>query len=548
MASGGESKSDIERTQGLADDERERRQRALRELARQSVAQSSADTAAPPAGSASAATRPASLRPPRRSRRGAHWLRSRGALVALALVLIVVAAGAGVVYVRQRVGATHPAPPVRTLAARLSISPAADGIAICSGPHFGFSSAVAWSPDGQSLAVLGNAGKCAESDPVSYAYQPGIVGIYSAATGALTGRFNPDLAITAALHLTPPQLPAPNDAPTTPPRGDTSHQIITYDGVLWSPDGARLALLFEVDYFFGVQVQGNGAQYNTAPWYGVATMTPSGTDPVVIAGPPPVFSADHPAPPPWEFDLAQHRYLLPPSAPTNVYGVPRPQPVGLGYTWNADGTLAIQQALAPNSVPPAPRPGPVGNPTHDASFTIWQPGRITSDPQHGEGVYQYSWQFVAWSPDGRYLLLPTGTVGAGFGIGFGELLVPRKYGPTPQELAAELNPAEVYLPVRDAALRAVLQHDITGSIAWSPNGRRLVVIPEIVHGTDDQGADLTGMRLYDCASGYEIARFTSDVAGGRVYQPAIAWSPNGTQIMVFAQTETGITITLWHVS
>ncbi|HKS69554.1 MAG TPA: hypothetical protein VJQ45_04005, partial [Ktedonobacterales bacterium] len=108
MASGGES--NIEQTEWQANDERERRQRALHDLARQSVAQSSADTAAPPAGgasasaSASATPRPASLRPPRRSRRGVQRLRSRGALVALALVLIVVAAGAGVVYVRQRVG------------------------------------------------------------------------------------------------------------------------------------------------------------------------------------------------------------------------------------------------------------------------------------------------------------------------------------------------------------------------------------------------------------------------------------------------------------
>lgn len=557
---GGENENDHENANAIDgqrrreetwSDERERRQQALRELAARRAAEDASPAEAATAQNARTgnAPRPATLRPPRRTRPGA---RQHIVLFAVALALLVVSVGAGAIYVRRQSSAAHVAPPARTAAARLSISPAANGIALCGNPAFGPSASATWSPDGQSIAVLGYVNKCPSDDPISYAYQPGVVAIYSAATGALIGRFNPDPAIAAALRLKPPQLPAPGSGgPGTPPRGDTQHQIITYGNVLWSPDGTRLALLFAVDYFYNVQVQGNGVQYGTASWYGVATMAPSGGSPVVVAGPTPTFSEDSPAAVPWEYDLVQGRYVLPPTAPSSAYGVPQPRSAGLAYAWNPDGTLAIQQALPPGSVPKTPRLGPVGNPTHDASFTIWQPGRITPDSQFGLGVYQYTWQFAAWSPDGRYVMPPLGSVG----FGFGELLVPRKYGLTPQQLASDLNPAEVYLPMRDAALRTLLQQDITGAVAWSPDGRRLAVIPEILHGNNDQGADLAGMRLYDCASGYETVRFTGAVgAGEQAYQPTMAWSPDGKQLMVFATISSSSTIapatqliTLWRL-
>lgn len=543
MAGGGEheneSDSELEIwTERTWADERERRQLALRELAQQRAAEEAATSSA---ARSVDAPRLGSLRPPRRIQ---PWMRRRVLLAAVALALLVVATGAGVVYVRRQAGMSHQAAPVRTVAARLSIAPAANGIAICGNPAFGPSASISWSPDGQEIAVLGYADRCPQDDPVSYAYQPGVVGIYSAATGALIGRFNPDQAITAALRLKPPHLPAPGTGgPGSPPRGDTQHQIITYGNVLWSPDGTRLALLFAVDYFYNVQIQGTSAQYSTAPWYGVATMTPSGGSPRVVAGPTPNYSEDNLTPPPLEYDLAQGRYVPQPSSPTTAYGVPQPRATGLAYTWNPDGTLAIQQALIAGSVPKTPKLRPVGNPTRDASFTIWQPGRIGPDPQLGPGVYQYNWQFAAWSPDGRYVMPSLG----GVGFGFGELLVPRKYSLTPQQLASDLNPAEVYLPMRDAGLRTMLQQDITGAVAWSPDGRRLAVIPELLHGNTDQGADLSGMRLYDCASGYEIARLTTAVGGGQAYQPTMAWSPDGKQLMVSAQTQSGVLITLWRV-
>ncbi len=554
MAGGGERETETETETGGPQrtwaDERERRQRAVHELAARRAAEDASAVAIARAQLANAetASRPVTLRPPRRARYGT---RRRVILAAIALALLVVAAGAGVVYVRRQSSAAQSAGSVRAVAAWLSIAPAANGIALCGNPAFGPSASASWSPDGQEIAVLGYANKCPSDDPISYAYQPGIVAIYSAATGTLVGRFNPDPAIAAALRLKPPQLPALGSGSSkAPPRGDTQHQIITYGNVLWSPDGTRLALLFAVDYFYNVQVQGNGAQYGTASWYGVATMTPSGGSPRVVAGPMPIFSEDTPAALPWEYDLAQGRYVPPPSAAINAFGAPQPHPTGLAYAWNPDGTLAIQQPLIPNKLPQTPKLGPVGNPTRDASFTIWQPGHIGPDSQLGPGVYQYSWQFAAWSPDGRYIMPSLGTIG----FGFGELLVPRKYGLTPQQLASDLNPAEVYLPIRDAALRAMLQHDITGAVAWSPDGRRLAVIPEFLHGNNDQGVDLAGMRLYDCASGYQIAHLTTAVGGSSVYQPTIAWSPDGKQLMVSAEVTSTSTIapatqliTLWRV-
>lgn len=536
-------------------DERERRQQALHDLATQRAAEDAAAASATAASAVSTATvpHPTSLRPPRH-----RWRPKRVALASVALALIVIVAGVGVLHIRQQSTPT----PVRTLAARLGFSPDANGIVSCDFPSgFASTSNIAWAQNGRSIAVAGYAGQCPQNDPISYAYRPGVVAIYSPATGKLMGRFDPDPAIAAALHLTPPRLPAlTGPGAITPqtgalPRGDTQHQIISYHSLLWSPDGTRLALIFSVDYFFDVQPNsqsnGGGLTWNSTSWFGVATMTASGSEPVVIATPPPTFTANSVISQPWEYDLTQGRYMPPPVGPDNAFGEPQFTP-GLAYAWNPDGTLAARQPLAPNSVPPQPRLGPIGNPTHDASFTIWQSGTIQPDQEYGAGVYQYSWQFAAWSPDGRYLMPAVGNPG------FGELLVPGKSVFTPQVFAQSLNPAQVYLPLRDAALHAILAHGIKGTItvAWSPDGRRLAVIPEIVRQGNDQGADLGALRLYDCSSGAAIERFSGVATTGvQIARAVIAWSPDASQLMVAAQVSPSAVIapaktviTLWRVA
>src|SRR5262252_6389770 len=101
--------------------------------------------------------------------------------------------------------------------AGLSITPGADGL--------GCVRDAAWSLDGSRIAVLGYqpdaTHPCPTSDPFSYAYEPGLVFIYSAATGALLTRLSPDRTIIPALHLKPPRLPAlPSTMTST--RGNTS--------------------------------------------------------------------------------------------------------------------------------------------------------------------------------------------------------------------------------------------------------------------------------------------------------------------------------------
>src|SRR5579859_625596 len=90
-----------------------------------------------------------------------------------------------------------------------------------------------WSPDGKRLALLGYWQGCPVQD---YSYKPGMLNIYSADTGQLLRKLQPDTAILQALQ----QLSeaSPSTSKTAP--------LIFYTAILWSRQAQQLALTFSI--------------------------------------------------------------------------------------------------------------------------------------------------------------------------------------------------------------------------------------------------------------------------------------------------------------
>src|SRR5262249_24453570 len=139
----------------------------------------------------------------------------------------------------------------------------------------------------------------------------------------------------------------------------------------------------------------------------------------------------------------------------------------------------------PTDVPAPPAPGPVGNPDGDASFTLWQPGSVSvSAMPDTSRLSSWSATFVAWSPDGRYLV-------DGMTL-FGLLKPPGQGFPSASSLIlTRLNQVPL-LPLRDQALLKVV--DTATAVAWSPDGQVLAA--------SQAGRSLD---VYACRTGRKLA-------------------------------------------
>jgi hypothetical protein len=210
------------------------------------------------------------------------------------------------------------------------------------------------------------------------------------------------------------------------------------------------------------------------------------------------------------------------------------------YRWQTSATPVAVTPLSSVALPSVPALGPVGNPDGGSSFTVWQPGVVTSVVQPGSdgrftqlpGVYQLSSAFAAWSPDGRYLLdsvVPQGLV---------EL--PGNPPPTPDQLSASGMDGVPLLPLRDAGLAQALRaqnpiNPIGMYLAWRPDGRVLAAYsPKTVFA-------VPAVRLYDCVTGRQLASLLPSTLDdpsdshpllGQV--TLLRWSPDGKHLLLYA--------------
>ncbi len=450
-----------------------------------------------------------------------------GAVALLALVTAVVARLA--LSRPQPTGAQTAATATTPLAtAPLALDPAAYGMACVA--------SAAWSPDSAKVAIIGARGGCAESN--SSAYYPAVVAIVSAKDGHRLASLQPDATVLNAFHLQAPRAGAPNIGPdATGAPGVLFQPGISYTGVSWSPDSASVALTFSFAYtgppaaprisVSGVYVgsiagASAGASDGGARAFGVklSQQLPYVAEWNLKTGAPVVASS-----------------ALGPAIQGGT--VAQLEPASLSYSWRPDGSLAGSGGLTTTNPPTRAQLGPVGVPDGGMSFTVWQGMDVqadTGDPQHPQSaaVFLTGSDFLAWSPDGTYLLSAS----------YAWRAQPSKQ-PIPS--AAQLQQGGAaslpLLPIRDAAMDAMLSpqqgtHPYTftsSSFTWSPDGKLLAAIAD--GGARQISADVT-VLIVDCASGKTLATLQAGNASTAYGNLAsLQWSPNGKALLVGAESE-----------
>lgn len=366
---------------------------------------------------------------------------------------------------------------------------------------------VAWSPQGDRIAVLGYAQSCpAPKDTVGSDHPVAVVSVYDATTLQLLDQLHPDDAI----HQSVPSSTSP------------SALTLQYEGVLWSPDGTSLALPF---------AQPHG-QFSESVTVGLVTMSLTHPQTRVYAGVE-IATSDTQAARAAEWDLTQAQPAL------RLVQIP----LASTYAWQAGGALVPGGPRSSGTSPAvAASLQPIGVPS-DPSFGIWQPGEARLFPPGlvvgcTQPVSDYLNFFGAWSPDGRYIITP---VGNGFPVA---------------QAGQQVSCAQVGLTVRDAALQAVYQtlqtRLVSGDgilsmpIAWRLDGK---VLAAWVSAPQSSGSG-QAVTIFDCASGKTLATLQpvskpqSELAAGpTLSNGGMRWSPDGRHLLLFAPSLG--TITIW---
>lgn len=507
-------------------DERERRLAALRGLAQQEPAP--AQPAAPAAASAAPSVTRTSRAPAVRRGRVDRplWRQPRvWALATAALAVVII--GAVVV---QVFGGLPGHPQVKRAPT--------PGIAIPALDELHCESSVAWAPDSRRVALVGYQQTCPELSRLAYSYFPGYLAIYDTQTGKSLAQINIDKPIQQALHLGAPVNATPINSI---PQGTTDAQGIQYRDVAWSANGKRLAITFFLPDL---------STTTNRNFYGVLLINPDGSSPRVLTQP--VGSAiPQESPEALVWDLTTGAVL-----PAPVGSASQPDATfysaGLGgpaqsWTWAGNGALVPQNPLLPlgDDVPPSPL-APIGNPSGGASFSIWQPGQIRYDFPPGAtgqpdesvpGVPTFQNDFIAWSPDGRYLI---------DAAQLSVLLTPKGMpAPSVQTLEKLQLDNAVGLPVRDPAMQAVMKAlahpkanrgQASGTVAWSPDGKLLAVVAGESMPQQDEDYAIVTINILNCATGKTLATLKAHAAvnqtgiGGNEY---MAWSPDSKHLFYF---------------
>ncbi|HEU5440921.1 MAG TPA: hypothetical protein VFU88_16665 [Ktedonobacterales bacterium] len=412
-----------------------------------------------------------------------------------------------------------------------------------------------WSPHSPLVAIVGYVGRCPsradnqyEGDTLytlAYAgpgdHVPGLVDIYDTNTGRLVAQIHPDDAIRSTIKLSQSildKLPANI--------GPENLLGFNYTHILWSPDGQRLAVTFDVYVPTALATQPEAVDPGST-YQGLLLADALGHPLRVLMQP---IDRTHPTATEWDLSTGQAvKSPLTASAASPFATVP----AALGYHWNADGTLVPDPPLSAAGSPATPgAPGAIGEPDGGQSFSIWQPGELSATvlPPPGlsntpplAGAYTWSADIAAWSPDGRYLIerIDLRCLLSAAGI----------QPPAPHALQTYGWEAAPQLAARDAGMAQAAQLASTSSfvpdlfvqgvlVAWRPDGRVVAV--------DAQTAQ-HGVYLYDAASGKQLAYLKPGpgrrIGGGYVEgEPnLLRWSPDGRRLLLLDMTLG--TITIW---
>ncbi|HEY1390134.1 MAG TPA: hypothetical protein VGF38_16475 [Ktedonobacterales bacterium] len=372
-------------------------------------------------------------------------------------------------------------------------------------------SAAVWSPDNKHIAVLAQLGAC--TIDVAGVIEPTVVALFDT-QGKLERLFYPD---SVALGKSAPTSPLPTPAAAAPLT--TVATNAQYFAMSWSPDGGRLALVYQITFQHDQDSYGKVES-------GVILLPTDGGAGEKLAG----FNQS-------QFDLWDLQ------AHKQIHVDNTAQVFALAYEWTAEG------ALTP--VDDAPTSGPIGDPARGQRFTIWQPGSVNLD--RTKQSLDFGASYMVWSPDGRYLV-------PYFGSG-GELAQGASG-------LAPLNDGSYQLPYRDKALLVAASQLKSPSnpnasmmpVSWRGDGRLLAAMAPnplidliLKNGDGTVIPDATEhIVIYDCATGAKRLTLATKRLANRlqtasiVPTPVLRWSSTGQQLVLLDTSFDSLTI--WDVA
>jgi hypothetical protein len=238
------------------------------------------------------------------------------------------------------------------------------------------------------------------------AIQPNVVNIYRAPTATLVRQLHPDTALFAALGLLQPQ-------PVTPtPQSPPLYPQLMYSALLWSPDGRRLAMTFDLDSGGYNPMLGQLQVIS-----GLVLLDADGGNERVLVDHQTSAQGTQAAYIVWD---VQEGTTIPAG---NASSASSPccngnsLPPALSYAWGSGSSLVPGTPLSLGAEPPSPALDLVGNPDGGHSFGLWQPGQIqiyavpVAGQQAPTYLYVFQTTFSAWSPTGRYFEVDLNTGG-----------------------------------------------------------------------------------------------------------------------------------------
>ena len=382
-----------------------------------------------------------------------------------------------------------------------------------------------FSPDGEHVAILGTQDAC-PAGLVSTA--PHVAAIYNAHTGVMSLYVQLDKLLTHSA----------DDASASSAQQQT--RATSYFSLGWSPDGRSLAIVYTSFNSSDILTQDTEADT------GLILLDTEHGSIHMLYGDSGFFAL--PGTSGGGFPI----WNVATGAETPAFS---PDP-GLAYAWNAHGApYPIVKAQGSSSELPisaGPR-YPVGSPSDDSTFTIWQPGVILgSSSTFGAAIF--TTVFPTWSPDGKYVTLMT--AGAQLPLAQSSIQA-QKTGRGPSGAFDYPTPAAMpSVPVRDAALAAV-QRSVGprgwAMVAWNPEGTLLASVNCQAPGNDQIAIRATDSGIIQGSAEIPLPNGDSscgDLSSGASAYPAqplmVLWSPSGDRVMVCDQY--AATLTIWPVS